>query len=312
MIAPVPSATGLVHLLFVLLLCLTLFCFSLRPYHTASLYSQPTSSSSPPLPPLPILPPSVHGDLEFVNTDDMKIMNKQEHVNCTAITWDPTGRFCTTIVSIVRVPMDTGYIVWTFQGVPLQKHLIDRFFSLQWRPRPPSLLEKADIKDIQKNWKEYSSRFEAADKMMQSKASRELIEKRRALRVRWPWGSEVATEDGPRSPPATEDMARAHRSLSPPAPRLFCVAECLGGVSRAETAPHCRSQRQAQGHASSYVGELAVVQGVLCFFPTFSPSPPFSPHFPFSLLTRVELEEQSEEVEVEVEELVSQQEEIVA
>lgn len=132
--------------------------------------------------PRPALPP-VYGDLEFVNTDTMTVMNTQEHTNCTAINWDPTGRFCTTIVSIIRVPMDTGYMVWSFQGMPLQKHLIEKFFSLQWRPRPPSLLTKADIKDIEKNWKEYQTRFEAADKMMQNKASRELIEKRRTLRV---------------------------------------------------------------------------------------------------------------------------------
>lgn len=91
-------------------------------------------------------PAYLPGDLQFIDTDDMQILNYQEHTNCNAIVWDPTGRYCVTVVSRYSQAMDTGYIVWTFQGNALQKHVIDNFFSLQWRPRPPSLLNKADIK----------------------------------------------------------------------------------------------------------------------------------------------------------------------
>ena len=42
--------------------------------------------------------------------------------------------------------MDNGYYIWSFQGKLLQRHALDQFCSLLWRPRPPTLLTEADIK----------------------------------------------------------------------------------------------------------------------------------------------------------------------
>jgi hypothetical protein len=184
----------------------------------------------------------------------MAVMNTQEHINCTAITWDPTGRFCTTIVSIIRVSTDTGYIVWSFQGMPLQKHLIEKFFSLQWRPRPPSLLNKADIKDIEKNWKEYQTRFEAADKMMQNKASRELIEKRRALRVSFCKAERNGRRD--KTLGAAGLFSQRPRFPSSRLPSShFCASlaqtASLGGILAEEKAPAYRSCGAAHRHATT-------------------------------------------------------------
>ena len=52
---------------------------------------------------------------------------------------------------------------------------------MSWRPRPPSLLAKDQVKEIKKNLKKYSDQFNAKDKMRQSKASKELLLKRSAL-----------------------------------------------------------------------------------------------------------------------------------
>ena len=52
---------------------------------------------------------------------------------------------------------------------------------MSWRPRPPSLLAKDQVKEIKKNLKRYSDQFNAKDKMRQSKASKELVAKRQAM-----------------------------------------------------------------------------------------------------------------------------------
>ena len=57
----------------------------------------------------------------------------------------------------------------------------ERFCQFQWRPRPPTLLTKKQIKDVKNNLpKKYSPLFETEDQMRSSKASKELIDKRRA------------------------------------------------------------------------------------------------------------------------------------
>ena len=50
-----------------------------------------------------------------------------------------------------------------------------------WRPRPPTLLSKEQLKDIKKNLKKFSVQFDAKDKMRLSRASKELVEKRKAM-----------------------------------------------------------------------------------------------------------------------------------
>ena len=44
--------------------------------------------------------------------------------------------------------MDTGFIVWSFQGKLLYRspRTMERFCQLLWRPRPPSLLSEEDLK----------------------------------------------------------------------------------------------------------------------------------------------------------------------
>lgn len=58
---------------------------------------------------------------------------------------------------------------------------VDKFAQLLWRPRPPTLLSPEKLKEIKKNLKSYYPQFESKDRMRQSKASKELIEKRAAL-----------------------------------------------------------------------------------------------------------------------------------
>merc|ERR1739848_100802 len=74
--------------------------------------------------------------------------------------------------------VDNAYWMWNFQGKILKRSNVDRFCQLVWRPRPPSLLSKEQLKDVKKNLKKYSDQFNAKDKMRQSK---ELIAKRQTM-----------------------------------------------------------------------------------------------------------------------------------
>ena len=53
--------------------------------------------------------------------------------------------------------MDTGYIVWSFQGKLLYRSSgMDKFCQLFWRPRPPSLLTEEDFKvDVEEEGREW-------------------------------------------------------------------------------------------------------------------------------------------------------------
>merc|ERR1719310_181875 len=123
----------------------------------------------------------MNGVLEFVDTADFTSMGGGEHFMCTDVEWDPTGRYVMTGVSWWGHKVDNAYWMWNFQGKILKRSTVEKFCQLVWRPRPPSLLSKEQLKDIKKNLKKYSDQFNAKDKMRQSRASKELIAKRQAL-----------------------------------------------------------------------------------------------------------------------------------
>jgi len=137
---------------------------------------------------------SMNGVLEFVDTTDFTTMATEEHFMCTDVEWDPTGRYIITGVSWWGHKVDNAYWVWNFQGKILKRCSIDKFCQLSWRPRPPSLLAKDQVKEIKKNLKKYSDQFNAKDKMRQSKASKELLLKRSALYETFEEFREVALE----------------------------------------------------------------------------------------------------------------------
>ncbi|CAK7303421.1 Eukaryotic translation initiation factor 3 subunit B [Vulpes lagopus] len=124
---------------------------------------------------------SMNGALAFVDTSDCTVMNIAEHYMASDVEWDPTGRYVVTSVSWWSHKVDNAYWLWTFQGRLLQKNNKDRFCQLLWRPRPPTLLSQDQIKQIKKDLKKYSKIFEQKDRLSQSKASKELVERRRTM-----------------------------------------------------------------------------------------------------------------------------------
>ena len=62
--------------------------------------------------------------------------------------------------------MENGYNLWSSHGRPLGHWKHDKFFQLRWRPRPPTLLTEAKEKDIRKNLRQYSQKYEEEDKKL--------------------------------------------------------------------------------------------------------------------------------------------------
>lgn len=75
---------------------------------------------------------------------------------CTDIEWDPTGRYVATGVSHFRHQTENGYNLWSSQGKLLGRHLKEKFYALQWRPRPPSMLDDDQEREVRKNLREAS------------------------------------------------------------------------------------------------------------------------------------------------------------
>jgi len=128
------------------------------------------------------------GIFQFVDTEDLeaKEMSQGTHINAGECNWDPTGRYVITTVSAWQgIQHDTGYMVWSFQGKPLQRENIPAFYQLLWRPRPKALYQEKDLAEMQKNYKTYQSQFEAEDKLQQNRASAEILAKRKAMLEEW-------------------------------------------------------------------------------------------------------------------------------
>ncbi len=101
--------------------------------------------------------------LEFWGTNDMTLLATKEHFLATDVQWDPSGRYVTSFVSAWKQSSDNGYCIWDFKGDLITKQNMPRFATFLWRPRPSTLLSAEKQKEIKKNYKTYSTVFEAAD-----------------------------------------------------------------------------------------------------------------------------------------------------
>uniref|UniRef100_A0A7E4VHJ0 Eukaryotic translation initiation factor 3 subunit B n=1 Tax=Panagrellus redivivus TaxID=6233 RepID=A0A7E4VHJ0_PANRE len=103
-----------------------------------------------------------------------------EHPSMNYGEWDPTGRFFIT-ASAGHQRFETGYRIYTFQGREVYKKVTEGLTRFKWRPRPPLPVGDTKIREIKKNLKALSRKFEEEDRKDQDKASKELIDKRRSL-----------------------------------------------------------------------------------------------------------------------------------
>jgi translation initiation factor 3 subunit B len=120
---------------------------------------------------------------EFVDVqaNDVVSMNKMEQEHMTDFEWDPTGRYFVTYISYWNYRSENTYMMWNFQGKSISKQPFDRLYKLSWRPRPVTPLTPEQIKEVRKNLKQYSEKYNAADRLYLSRVSKELLDKRRKM-----------------------------------------------------------------------------------------------------------------------------------
>lgn len=127
---------------------------------------------------------TMNGQFEFFDVDTMDTMATVEHFMATDVEWDPTGRFVTTAVTSVH-QMENGYHMWTFNGKLLYKYGKDRFFQFLWRPRGKSLLSPEQEREIEKNIKKYSKKFEEIDEKIRNQADSNVASAKKAQEDKW-------------------------------------------------------------------------------------------------------------------------------
>lgn len=125
-----------------------------------------------------------NGKLEWWDADELTVVGAGEHFMATEVEWDPTGRYVVTTVTAIN-QMENGYQVWSFCGQPLYKISRDRFFQFAWRPRPPSLLALEKQREIAKNLKQYSKRYDEEDEALLAAADSEFHAERSRLVAEW-------------------------------------------------------------------------------------------------------------------------------
>lgn len=83
--------------------------------------------------------------------------------------------------SVANNRYDPSYRIHSFQGRELYRKSIDTLVRFRWRPRPPVQLSEQKQKEIRRNLKHTSQRFEEEDRREQQKLSKELLEKRHEI-----------------------------------------------------------------------------------------------------------------------------------
>jgi len=113
-----------------------------------------------------------NGTLEFLNTNNLDTTVEAEHIMCTDVEWDPSGRFVITSVtqsiestgSNWRATMENGYKLWSATGQNLATVPIDSCYQVLWRPRPKPLFTSEQLATIKAELREkYWKKFEAED-----------------------------------------------------------------------------------------------------------------------------------------------------
>ena len=119
------------------------------------------------------------GQLEWVDANTQTTIGEAEHFMCSDVEWDPTGRFVATSVSHWKHQMENGFIMWSSHGRELLHTKHDKFYQLHWRPRPKTLLTEAQEKEIRKNLRKYSHRYEEEDAQLKNQLGADKLRERK-------------------------------------------------------------------------------------------------------------------------------------
>ncbi|KAL4518998.1 hypothetical protein Ndes2526A_g00106 [Nannochloris sp. 'desiccata'] len=98
-----------------------------------------------------------NGKLEWWDVDELAVIGAGEHFMATEVAWDPTGRYVATAVTAVN-QMENGYMIWSFSG---------------------------QLKELAKNLKQYSKRYEEEDEKLLAAADSEFLAERERMVNAW-------------------------------------------------------------------------------------------------------------------------------
>ncbi|KIR33179.1 eukaryotic translation initiation factor 3 subunit B [Cryptococcus deuterogattii 99/473] len=116
---------------------------------------------------------------------NVTMLGTGEHYGITEIAWDPSGRYIATSASTWRQSPEPGFSIWDFKGQQLLHESRDRFKQFLWRPRPPTLLSKEQIKKVRKELRDYSRQFDEEDAAEENRGSAEKLAQRRREIGEW-------------------------------------------------------------------------------------------------------------------------------
>lgn len=118
---------------------------------------------------------------EGSNVYTVEFAQKTEMNRLSRLSWDPSGRFLTSIVHVprgsetaYRYSGSAGFIIWSFQGRALLKRDCEELYHFQWRPHPPSTLREKEKAEIRSRMKDYAKRLDAADSAKRSQRKAEI------------------------------------------------------------------------------------------------------------------------------------------
>merc|ERR1712070_591513 len=73
---------------------------------------------------------------------------------------------------------EAGLKIWSFHGRLLFQQQKEKLYICQWRPHPPSLLGEKQVKDIRRDIKSFSKRYDAIDDQQKDVARRQFQQAR--------------------------------------------------------------------------------------------------------------------------------------
>ncbi|ORM40659.1 Eukaryotic translation initiation factor 3 subunit B [Babesia sp. Xinjiang] len=126
------------------------------------------------------------------DSDKVEVLYKDEHFMMNSVKWSPCGRYLATSVNVpmpsqhmapshdtFRYSAEAGFCIWTFQGRRLYVSRRENFYSFEFRPTPPPMLEPEVIDKIKKNLKEYSRRYDIMDEKAREEFEQQYLAKRK-------------------------------------------------------------------------------------------------------------------------------------
>lgn len=128
---------------------------------------------------------NVQGEMEFWDGEELQLLGTVEHYQAKEVEWDPSGRYVASTLSYWRYQSENGFNLWDFRGQPVLKKTMERFKQFLWRPRPPSLLSKDQMKHIRRHLKDYAIEFDEIDAKLSGDVAAKAEVERRKVHKQW-------------------------------------------------------------------------------------------------------------------------------